>query len=180
MSTLPTLPACPEPATIRIELYNAESLDACAYTCVDHTIRATAAIARAGLEAHLIGMAPDVVRSCGHLFVFPTGNLADALTAVTHPRWCDRDDCARRGQHHSRVRGVDTDRAEAPSVHAVLIQALHPSAQPMVRIEDDAATRLLLSIRQTRVLRYRLSHLLAIAMAGHHQGHDDGRGAPAG
>lgn len=91
MSTLPTLPACPEPATIRIELYSADSLDACAYTCIDHTIRATAAVARAGLEAHLIGMAPDVVRPCGHMFVFPTGALAETPPAVKHPRWCDRD-----------------------------------------------------------------------------------------
>ncbi|MFG1653579.1 hypothetical protein ACGFIE_26960 [Micromonospora sp. NPDC049275] len=78
MSTVPKLPACGEPATIRIELYSADSLDACAYTCVDHTIRATAAAARAGLEAHLLGMAPDVERSCGHVFVFPTGALGDA------------------------------------------------------------------------------------------------------
>ncbi|MGC4854599.1 hypothetical protein ACLQ24_14690 [Micromonospora sp. DT4] len=166
MSTLPTLPTCPEPATIRIELYSANSLDACAYTCVDHTIRATAAAARAGLEAHLIGMAPDVVRPCGHVFAFPTGTLADAPSAVAHPRWCDRDDCQRRGRHHSRVLGVNTDRPEPFTLRAHLVQGLHPAAQPMVRLEDSAATRLHLSTRQTRILRHRLARLLALAGAG--------------
>ncbi|MFF0229659.1 hypothetical protein [Micromonospora sp. NPDC005254] len=175
MSTLPTLPACPEPATIRIELYSADSLDACTYTCVDHTIRATAAIARAGLEAHLIGMAPDVVRSCGHMFVFPTGTLADAPAGLTHPRWCDRDDCESRGQHHSRILGVETDRPEAITVQAVLVQALHEAAEPMVRLEDSAATRLLLSVRQTRVLRYRLANLLDLTRAGRRTHHITGR-----
>ncbi|MFI5490003.1 hypothetical protein [Micromonospora echinaurantiaca] len=78
MRTLPTLPACEEPATVRIELYSADSLDACAYTCIAHAVHATAAIARVGLEAHPVGMAPDVARPCGHLHVYPTGNLADA------------------------------------------------------------------------------------------------------
>jgi hypothetical protein len=118
VSTLPILPACPEPATIRIELYSEDSLDACAYTCVDHTIRATAAVARAGLEAHLMGVAPDVVRSCGYVFVFPTGTLAEAPTAVTHPRWCDRSaggaPRGQRGRTTSPLDAADADLALPP------------------------------------------------------------------
>ena len=166
MSTLPTLPACPEPATIRIELYSPNSLDACAYTCVDHTIRATASVARVGLEAHVIGMAPDVKRSCGHVFVFPTGTLADAPTAAAPPHWCDRNDCERRGQHHSRMLGVDTDRPEGVALQAALVQALHRAAEPMVRLEDSTASRLHLSNRQRRVLRYRLANLLDMTRTG--------------
>ncbi|MEU5783857.1 hypothetical protein [Micromonospora lupini] len=169
MGTVPTLPACGEPATVRIELYSADSLDAAAYTCVDHAIRATAAAARAGLEAHLLGMAPNVERPCGHVFVFPTGTLADSPADLAHPRWCDRNDCERRGQHRSRSLGVDTDRPEAFIVEAVLAQALHPAAEPMVRMtgmEGGAATSLFLSIRQARILRYRLANLLDMTRAG--------------
>lgn len=36
----------------------------------------------------------------------------------------------------------------------------------MVRLEDSAVKRLHLSMRQTRILRYRLARLLALATAG--------------
>lgn len=173
MSTLPTLPACGEPATVRIELYTPGSLDACAYTCTAHTIRATAAIARAGLEAHMTGVAPDVKRSCGYVFVFPTGTLGNAPADLAHPRWCDRDDCQRRGQHRSRILSLDTNRPEAFIVDVALVQALHPAVEPMVRlttVEDAAATSLVLSIGRARVLRYRLVSLLDMAKAGRHGG----------
>ncbi|MCM0676459.1 hypothetical protein NCC78_17455 [Micromonospora phytophila] len=168
MRTLPTLPACGEPATVRIELYTADSLDACAYTCTAHTIRATAVIARAGLGAHPVGMTPEVDRPCGYLHVFPTGTLADAPADLAHPRWCDRNDCQRRGQHRSRARHVNTNRPEAFILDVALVQALHPAAEPMVRltsVERSATASLVLSIGQARVLRYRLAHLLDIAKA---------------
>ncbi|MFG3576413.1 hypothetical protein [Micromonospora chersina] len=167
MSTLPTLPACGEPATVRIELYTANSLDACAYTCTAHTIHATVVIRRAGLDAHAVGMAPDVDRPCGYVHVYPTGTLA-APADQGHPPWCDRDDCQRRGQHRSRARQVNTNRPEAFIVDVALVQALHPAAEPMANltsVEGAAAANLVLSIGQARVLRYRLVHLLDEARA---------------
>ncbi len=76
MRSLPTPPACEEPATVRIELYSADSLDACAYTCPAHTIHVTAVVTKAGMTAHPVGMAPDIARPCGYVHVFPTGALA--------------------------------------------------------------------------------------------------------
>ncbi|MFC5926091.1 hypothetical protein [Micromonospora vulcania] len=83
MRTLPTPPACGEHATIRIELYTSQSLDACAYTCATHAAQLTAEIVEAGLSAEPFGMTVDVDRPCGYLHVFPTGNLADP-TRPTH------------------------------------------------------------------------------------------------
>ncbi|MCI4062452.1 hypothetical protein MRQ36_07705 [Micromonospora sp. R77] len=172
MGTLPTLPDCAEPATARIELYTADSLDACAYTCPAHTGHATTVSARAGLDAHPIGLAPDVDRPCGYVHVFPTGTLAGPAPAAC-PRWCDRDDCRRRGRHRSRARYTDTDRPEAFVVDVALAQALHPAAEPMVHltgVADGAAGSVVLSIRQARVLRYRLAHLLDVARASRNAG----------
>ncbi|MGN9812671.1 hypothetical protein ACTMSW_25385 [Micromonospora sp. BQ11] len=174
MRTLPTLPACGEPATVRIELYTAESLDACAYTCTAHTIRVTAAATRAGLDAHPVGIALNVHRPCGYLHVYPTGTLADVPTELAHPRWCDRNGCQRRGQHRSRARHVTTNRPEAFIVDVALVQALRPAATPMVNVtsvEGAFAASLILSTRQARVLRYRLSHLLDVAKATRNDGH---------
>ncbi|MEU4334778.1 hypothetical protein AB0F59_09145 [Micromonospora lupini] len=64
---------------------------------------------------------------------------------------------------------MDTDRPNAFIVEAVLAQALHPAAEPTVRMtgmEGGAATRLFLSIRQARILRYRLANLLDMTRAG--------------
>ncbi|MEV4666092.1 hypothetical protein AB0J85_29645 [Micromonospora echinofusca] len=166
MSTLPTLPACGAPATIRIELYTGDSLDACAYTCAMHLDQTTAASARAGLDAHPAGAA-GLDRHCGYVHVYQTGALADA-TPTACPRWCDRDDCKRRGHHRSRAHHLDTNRLEAFIIDVGLVQALHQAAEPMVSltgVESSAAANLALSMRQARVLRYRLSHLLDIATA---------------
>ncbi|GAB3944051.1 hypothetical protein GCM10027614_33600 [Micromonospora vulcania] len=57
---------------------------------------------------------------------------------------------------------MDTNRPEAFIVDVALAQALHPAARPMVILtstEGDIAARLVLSLRQARVLRYRLAHL---------------------
>ncbi|WP_200214916.1 hypothetical protein [Micromonospora coerulea] len=173
MSTLPTPPACGEPATVRIELYTADSLDACAYTCPAHTIHVTAVVAKTGMDAHPVGMAPDVDRPCGYVHVFPTGTLATEPADPSHPRWCDRNDCQRRGQHRSRARHLDTNRPEAFIVDVALVQALHPAAEPMMNltsVEAAAAASLVLSIGQARVLRYRLAHLLDMAKASRNGG----------
>ncbi|MEH0983226.1 hypothetical protein [Micromonospora sp. CPCC 205556] len=172
MSTLPTLPSCGEPATVRIELYTADSLDACAYTCTAHLTHATAVSVRAGLDTQPIGMAPGTNRPCGYLHVFSTGTLADRL-GPDHPRWCDRHDCQHRGQHRSRSRHVDTDRPEPFIVDVALVQALHPAAEPMVNLTSVAgiaAGSLVLSVAQARVLRYRLAHLLEVARATRNDG----------
>ncbi|MHA4950589.1 hypothetical protein ACX27O_25000 [Micromonospora sp. SD19] len=168
MRTLPTPPACGEPATVRIELYTADSLDACAYTCPAHTIHVTAVVAKAGMNAHPVGMAPDVDRPCGYVHVFPTGTLADPDDQGYHPRWCDKDDCKRRSQHRSHARHLETNRQEAFIVDVALVQALHPAAEPMVALTSaagSAAGSLVLSVGQARLLRYRLAHLLDIAKA---------------
>ncbi|MGC5331496.1 hypothetical protein [Micromonospora sp. DT62] len=166
MSTLPTLPACREPATVRIELYTADSLDACAYICAAHVSSTTTASARAGLDAHPASAA-GLDRHCGYVHVYETGALA-GVNPTACPRWCDRDGCQRRGHHRSRTRHLDTNRLEAFIVDVGLVQALHPAAKQMVSltsVEGSAAANLVLSMRQARVLRYRLSHLLDIATA---------------
>ncbi|SCE96404.1 hypothetical protein GA0070607_3743 [Micromonospora coriariae] len=168
MSTLPTPPACGEPATVRIELYTADSLDACAYTCAAHTIHVTAVVVKAGMDAHPVGMAPDVDRPCGYVHVYPTGTLATEPADLTHPRWCDRGDCARRGRHRSPALHLDTNRPEAFIVDVALVQALHPAAAPMVAltsVEGSATACLLLSVGQARVLRYRLGNLIDMTKA---------------
>ncbi|MEV4820931.1 hypothetical protein [Micromonospora sp. NPDC049274] len=63
--------------------------------------------------------------------------------------------------------GVEANRSEGAALQAALVQALHRAAEPMVRLEDSTATRLHLSIRQTRVLRYRLANLLEMTGTGH-------------
>ncbi|MEU3456417.1 hypothetical protein ABZ671_22885 [Micromonospora sp. NPDC006766] len=168
MGTQLTLPVCGEAATVRIELYTADSLDACAYTCTAHTVRATAVVTRAGLDAHPVGIALDVGRPCGYVHVYPTGTLASEPADLSHPRWCDREDCQRRGQHRSRTRQMDTNQPEAFIVEVALVQALHPAGEPMVNltsVEGAAAASLVLSIGQARVLRYRLADLLDLAKA---------------
>ncbi|WP_157562875.1 hypothetical protein [Micromonospora chokoriensis] len=162
MRTLPSLPVCGEPATVRIELCTSGSLDACAYACATHAPDVTAEVLTAGLSANPGGMAAGVERPCGYVHVFPTGNLANP----PHPAWCDRDDCQRRGQHRSQASHLDTNRPESLKVDACLVQALHPAAEPMVNltsVEGNAAACLVLSVRQTRVLRYRLANLLDAA-----------------
>ncbi|MGW3788941.1 hypothetical protein ACWD5Z_30480 [Micromonospora chokoriensis] len=173
MRTLPTPPACEDPATVRIELYTADSLDACAYTCPAHTIHVTAVATGAGMNAHPVGMAPDVERPCGYVHVFPTGTLANESADPSHPRWCDRGGCARRGRHRSPTWILDTNRPETSIVEVALVQALHSATEAMVSltsVEGDAAAGLILSLGQARVLRYRLVNLFGMAMTTRNDG----------
>ncbi|WFE62096.1 hypothetical protein [Micromonospora sp. WMMD714] len=120
------------------------------------------------MAAQLTGMAPDVERSCGYVFVFSTGTFGDAPADLVHPCWCNRDDCERRGQHRSRTLSAGTNRPAAFGVDVALVQAVHPAAEPMVRltsVESSTPTSLVLSVGQTRILRYRLANLLDTARA---------------
>ncbi|MDG4792438.1 hypothetical protein [Micromonospora sp. WMMD1082] len=138
MSNLPfTLSGCDQPATIRIEVYSAAdgrlhgSLDAVVYACDRHGIEAVSATQAAGLTAH---RDPDPTaahamgRTCGHVFVFPTGSLA----TPDHPAWCDQQGCQRRREHCSPVVEVDGVHREPLIMHVMLIQAIRPGAEPML------------------------------------------------
>lgn len=85
METLPfTLPTCREPATVRLEVYSPApgdlygSLDASVYVCEEHGIETVTAIWAANLTARKVTMAPDITRTCGEVYVFPTGALGGA------------------------------------------------------------------------------------------------------
>lgn len=83
MSNLPfTLPACDQPATERVEVVSPDpagdpwgSLDATVYACPAHRTDVVASIWRAELTAHEVTMAPDVKRTCGESYIFPTGRM---------------------------------------------------------------------------------------------------------
>ncbi|MET8043411.1 hypothetical protein ABZU25_21420 [Micromonospora sp. NPDC005215] len=159
---------CGKPATFRIEVYShvvAESLDGVVYVCPAHPNTAGDAITAAGFTTATAPVTRDVERRCGFVHVFATGALA---TDDRHPRWCGRDGCDRRGEHRSRVSDVDTNRPEASIITVALVQTTHPAAGPMVVLSATggmAYDRVVMSIGQARVLRYRLGGL--IDAAGH-------------
>ncbi|MFK4244878.1 hypothetical protein ACI2KV_18520 [Micromonospora chokoriensis] len=133
----------------------------------------TAVATKAGMNAHPVGMAPDVERPCGHVHVFPTGTLATEAPDPSHPHWCDRGGCNRRGRHRSPTLILDTNRPETSIVDVALVQALRPASAPMVSltsVEGDAAAGLMLSLGQARVLRYRLVNLFGMAMTTRNDG----------
>ncbi|MBM0234638.1 hypothetical protein JNW91_24115 [Micromonospora sp. STR1_7] len=167
MSNLPfVLPECSNPATVRLEVYSPAdeplngSLDASAYACDAHTIDAVTAIQEAGFTARRVPMAPDTTRTCGHVYLFPSGSLAGNAC----PRWCDETECARRGEHRSPVADIDTNRPEPVIVNVVLVQALDDDASPQVAITaadttsegEPRSLTLLLSISQGYVLSNRM------------------------
>ncbi|WFF01052.1 hypothetical protein [Micromonospora sp. WMMD964] len=122
---------------------------------------------KAGMNAYPVGLAPDIERPCGYVHVFPTGTLATESADLSHPRWCDRGGCDRRGRHRSPTLHLDTNRPEASIVGVALVRALQPATDPMVSLTSvgvDAAAGLLLSMGQARVLRYRLGNLFGMAM----------------
>lgn len=172
MRDLPfTLKDCGERATHRIEVYSGaadrRSLDAVAYVCPTHPDPATRAIASAGFTASVAPVSGRAVtRGCGSVHVFPTGMLA---APDRHPRWCDRNGCVRRGEHRSRISDVDTNRPEASILTVGLVQVIHPAVEPVVALtatDGTASDRVVLSIGQVRVLRYRLATLLDAAKGG--------------
>ncbi|MEW2382301.1 hypothetical protein AB0873_09445 [Micromonospora sp. NPDC047707] len=169
MVTVPfPLPTCERPAGVRVEVYSPAvdgsdggSLDAAAYVCTDHATDTLAALRAAGFNAYPVPLAPDVERQCGHVHLFPTGNLAGD---DQHPRWCDRHGCERRGEHSSHRVEIDTNRPEATIVDVALVQALDDGALPQVRITsvsdagaaEPVAVRMLLSVSQGFVLSNRM------------------------
>jgi hypothetical protein len=169
MSTIPiTLPQCGEPAAVRIEVYSHDgaSLDASAYTCPGHTIHALAVIDRAGRTGRPIGMAPDITRPCGHVHVYPTGQLADPAD-MPHPSWCDRKDCRQRGRHRSIRLPVTTGHPEAAIVDMSLTQALIRDAELMMVLTvvdgDNGSRETALSLGQGRVLSHQVRRLLDLS-----------------
>ncbi|MEW2444679.1 hypothetical protein [Micromonospora marina] len=173
MSNLPfTLPTCDQPATVRLEVCTntaaglPDSLDASVYTCEQHADPATDTIEGTNRTAHRVKMAPDVQRTCGHVYLFPTGGLADS----GHPRWCDQNDCGRRREHRSGAVEVDTNRPEATIVEVVLAQALDDGAEPQVLISaadtteaEPRTVQLRLSVSQGYVLSNRMRLLTEAA-----------------
>lgn len=181
MSNLPfTLPTCDRPATTRLPVYtpapdgSGSSLDAVAYVCTEHASQAVTAIRAAGLNIYPGPLAPDLARTCGYVYVFPTGAYGAHPPALEHPAWCDRQNCERRGEHRSPARHVDTNQPEATIVDVALIQALHPAAEPMLSLTgvdgtaapEPIAVHLVLSIGQGRTLRYRLAQLIDATKGG--------------
>lgn len=57
---------------------------------------------------------------------------------------------------------MDTNRSDSSVVEVGLVRALHPAAQTMVSL-GGAASAVVLSVGQARVLRYRPAHLLDLA-----------------
>ncbi|MGC4889204.1 hypothetical protein [Micromonospora sp. DT227] len=158
---------CGAPAVGRIEIYSdllTESLDGVAYVCRTHPEAAARAITAAGLTASMSwNLPPGVVRMCGHVHLFPTGMLG---ADDRHPRWCDRHDCAQRGEHRSRTSEINTSRPEAYLVAVALVQAGHAAAEPVVILsatDDTGGAQVALSIAQVRALRYRLGKSLDAA-----------------
>ncbi|MGC4856161.1 hypothetical protein ACLQ24_22935 [Micromonospora sp. DT4] len=79
MSTLPFAvpPGCVQPATDRVEVYSGTyaSLDAAAYTCPQHTDDVALAVIAGGLTPYQVHVGPGVSRSCGYVYVYPTGTF---------------------------------------------------------------------------------------------------------
>lgn len=167
MSTLPiALPQCGTPATTRIEVYSAGSLDASAYTCTAHTADALAAIHAAGLDSQPVTLAPGVNRPCGYVHVYPTGQLADP-TQPPHPPWCDRLGCDQRGRHRSIRLPISTGKPEAVIADVALVQVLGQGVAPMLALTvvdgDSGSRETIMSLGQGRVLSYQVRRLLDLS-----------------
>ncbi len=168
MGTRPiALPECGAPAAVRIEIYSSESLDASAYVCAQHTTAASTAIQTTGRTAHPVSLAPHIVRPCGHLHIYPTGNLADP-DGMPHPHWCDRRGCGERGRHQSVRLPVSGGHPDPAIVEVALSRALVGAAQPKlsVTVVDDGGQEVVLCLGQGRVLCYQLRRLLDLARTG--------------
>ncbi|MFI7203305.1 hypothetical protein [Micromonospora aurantiaca (nom. illeg.)] len=171
MSTLPfTLPTCGQPATVRLEVFTnttaglPDSLDASVYTCEQHADPATDTIEGTNRTANRVRMAPDVQRTCGQVYAFPTGQLAD------HPAWCDGKACGDRGEHRSVPMGVRPGPDDVSGLTAHLVQ---PVDSPTVLVAltfvgvDPADTAVqLVALDQAVILTYRIRTLAERAKGG--------------
>jgi hypothetical protein len=158
------LPGCGEPATERIEVYGADSLDAAAYACSRHRARVVAAIEAGGLAAYPVPPVPGMRRPCGYVHRYPTGGLADP-PGDPHPQWCDRGGCVDRRRHRSVRLPLSPPWPEATRADVALAQALAPGGEPMLAIAVGGAEpgELVLSLGQGRVLAYQVRRLLNLA-----------------
>ncbi|WP_405107560.1 hypothetical protein OG559_24490 [Micromonospora sp. NBC_01405] len=174
MSVLPPLPGCGESATVRIEVYGEDSLDAAVYACAEHVTAFVATIRAAGRSAHLVPRAPELGRPCGYVYRYPTGGLADP-PGDAHPRWCDRDGCTARRRHRSARLPLTPRSPESPAgpfagearADVALAQALVSGAEPVLVLAVSGAEpgELMLSLNQGLVLSYRIRRLLDLTTA---------------
>ncbi|HEY9415210.1 MAG TPA: hypothetical protein VIQ30_10655 [Pseudonocardia sp.] len=170
MSTLPSMPGCGQPATIRIEIYRPGngslygSLEAVVYMCERHGIEAVSAAQAAGLTGHRGNAPMPLDRPCGHVYAFPTA-AAERSDDEQHPSWCDRKGCADRGEHRSVAMGVkpSPDDLTAVTVHLVQLTAA-PATPVLVALtfvaEDPADTaEQLVTLDRAVALTYRIRGL---------------------
>jgi len=171
MSTLPfTLPTCGQPATVRLEVYSPAngvlpgSLDANVYACDRHGIEAVTSIWTADLIARRVPLAPDITRTCGTVYVYPTGNLAD------HPAWCDRKACADRGEHRSVPMGVRPGPDDVSGLTVHLVQLVDSPtvlvALTFVGVDPADTAVQLVALNQAVALTYRIRTLAERAKGG--------------
>jgi hypothetical protein len=82
MNTVPILPACDLPATVRLEVYSPSgghlhgSLDGATYACEEHALTHTAAIDGVGLVAYRCHGEMPLDRQCGDTYWYPTAGGA--------------------------------------------------------------------------------------------------------
>ncbi|MEV0330131.1 hypothetical protein AB0H63_27305 [Micromonospora echinospora] len=174
MSTLPPIPGCGGPATVRLEIYSRGSLDGAAYACQHHAPSITALIESGGWSAQAVVLAPDIERPCGHVYRYATGRLAVRVPA-DHPSWCSRESCRERRQHRSRRLPVGTGRPEAVLADVALVAEDVPGTgvAPMVVVrasEDDVCQEIVLSTAQAAVLAHRIRQLLDRTVKRHRNG----------
>lgn len=117
MSTIPTLPGCGRPATIRIEAYAPldgrmhGTLDASVYVCPDHAAPTVTVLEAVGFATRRLAGGTEV-KGCGDGLDFadptevrtlaaPVSAIADTTSATPHPAWCDRQNCVGRDEHRS-------------------------------------------------------------------------------
>ncbi|GIJ25496.1 hypothetical protein Vqi01_06580 [Micromonospora qiuiae] len=171
-----TLPACEQPATIRIEAYSTApgeptgSLDASIYACGPHVDDILATIRAADMNPYRVLLAPDSApRVCGYVHVFATGRLSG------HPAWCDLSNCERRREHCSPVVEVDGVHREPLIIHVMLIQSVRPGAVPMLsmtvvdgggRAPVPVSEHMMMPLDQAAVLADKIRSLIDAAIGG--------------
>ncbi|MER7459221.1 hypothetical protein [Micromonospora sp. NPDC126480] len=166
--TLPTLPGCGQPATVRIEIFSPASgpsggsLDGSLYACEQHAADMVTALQAAGFNAYRVS-GGDRVKRCGEGLDF-TGPAPQPLTApeVQHPTWCIRGKlCTDEGIHHSRpltvVSGDALDLVRIWSERAWTVDRVSFVLETTV---EGAVGYTYLTTEQARVLRHLLGRLL--------------------
>ena len=82
---------------------------------------------------------------------------------MTHPRWCDRDDCQQRREHRSRALPANPAGHELISVQAVLVELLDAPGRVvigLVWIDGRDRDEWLIELAQGAALARQLRRLL--------------------